>query len=300
MPPALGEISDEGDRVASMFSASKRIVVHVFDSSYARGSGDLVELWETIGLLRGRIPERGHRDGLNVNLVVQVHSDRVREEWNMPHKPLTERLTNLDPLRFQKFDFHPAQSLVSSPRIEAFLADLSQLEGMQASVSKLAARTAPDILEEKILAASYCQEMRFFGCNQHNMQIVSGAVSRSQDLPSWLLTSATPSSQLEKALKSCRYNCLGAFEIYFKPDPALSVVEAKASIHELFEQLQPSYTAAFDRAWLADTLVIRRGLRIWCEPERKLQGLIKFDSSLSTIATITEGGRVVYERKCPN
>lgn len=99
-----GETFDEGE--TSAFSSSKRVIVYILDSFYARGSGDLVGLWEAIGLLRGRIPERGYHDGLNVNLVVQVHSDRVREEWNVQHRPSTERLTNLDPLRFQKFDFH--------------------------------------------------------------------------------------------------------------------------------------------------------------------------------------------------
>jgi hypothetical protein len=77
-------------------------------------------------------------------------------------------------------------------------------------------------------------------------------------------------------------------------------VDAKAFIQGVLEQLQPPLTAAFDKAWLMDTLVIREGLRIWCEPEKTLQGFIKFDRSLATVATITDGGRVVHERKCRN
>lgn len=168
------------DPEAGPTSTCKRIIVHIFDSFYSRGSGDLVELWEAIGLLRGNAPERGTRGGLNVNLVVQIHSERVNEEWNVSHKPLAKRLTNLDPLRFQKFAFHHGKTLVSSARIEAFLADLGQIEGMQASRNKLARRQSMrSSMEDMIMAGSYHTEMRFYGCNQHNMQIVAKAVSRS-------------------------------------------------------------------------------------------------------------------------
>lgn len=171
-----GQAPEEGGTPGN----SKRIIVHIFDSFYARGSGDLIELWEAIGLLSGRTPQRGHFDAMNVNLVVQVHSERVVEEWNQPYKPLTERPTNLDPLRFQKFDFYQAHTLGSSSRIETFLAHLGQIQGMQASTSNAGALMMGNNMEDQIMAAFYCQEMRFFGCNQHNMQIVLRAVSRSQ------------------------------------------------------------------------------------------------------------------------
>lgn len=104
--------------------------------------------------------------------------------------------------------------------------------------------------------------------------------------------------QLEKAIKSCRYNCLGTFEIYCKPDPPLSADEAKVFVRGLLEQLQPTFTSAFDIGWFKDYLVIQRGLRIWCGSERKLQGLIKITQHFTTEAAMIEDGRTVYERKC--
>lgn len=97
-------------------------------------------IWWICGRRRGcsgGIPVKGDKDGLNVNVVVQVHSQLVKEEWKVPHKVIKIRPLNLEPLRFQKSDFHHNATLVSSPRLEAFLTDIGTIQGMQSAISRI-------------------------------------------------------------------------------------------------------------------------------------------------------------------
>lgn len=119
--------------------------MHLFDGFYQRGSADLVDLWEAMGLLRRHKPIKGDKDSLNVNVVVQVHSEHVKEEWNVKHKVIKIRPLNLEPLRFQKFDFYHNATLVSSPRLEAFLTDVGTIQGMQSAISRIGTGPPPKI-----------------------------------------------------------------------------------------------------------------------------------------------------------
>jgi hypothetical protein len=131
-----------------------------------------------MGLLRRHLPVKNDNDGLNINVVVQVHSQQVKEEWKVPHKPVKVRLPNLDPLRFQKFDFYHNATLVESPRLTAFLTDVATIQGKQSAISKVSIERPPRIPGYNVEAmwSHYDAEMRFFGCNQQNMGIILPAV----------------------------------------------------------------------------------------------------------------------------
>jgi hypothetical protein len=103
---------------------------------------------------------------------------------------------------------------------------------------------------------------------------------------------------LEKSFKSCAHNVLGAVEIFFRPNPTLPTHELTSLINNYLLSIAPTFAAGFDQKWLLQPLVISRGVTITVEPERRVQGVLKFvmGARIRAVVSVTEAGRVVHEK----